>query len=704
MTTLGVPAGDSRPDPNPRRLGPDYPTETTSSAAIWSLVLAILGFFFFPLLPVAIVLGHVARAKCKKIPGLKGKGVALTGLIFSYGLTALFVAVGASLIVAFKSWQADLPSASTKQRGAQVTAAARTQVQIEADPQVVQAYIERVERDVLHPIDRQLAGIDSEFSYLDRDVFERYPERALSVLVKLVEDDHQYPRIRSDAVLILLSLDPQQGKHYLQHLLGRQDGAFCKTVFHRLNVYADLAKRHAEWLEPFILKKLQQTDSEMVQAAIEAAACVATPALNRRLSEMLAATKDKAPDDEVAERLIDALAGMGSNDATVDALLRRLKGAEKLQYDHKKMLANCFRWASPMSKQKLRAFLRERYRAGDEGAMQILCDHADMDCLPLIQAYFDDPATAHRSEALRAIVRLKGAAALPVLQAAFKDKQLCHAAVAAAADSFAGSGDPTVLNALAELNQDDFYAKPAIVAAAMAVSPEETALVVREIVSTKSYADYQGPPIFWYFKKITVETALADFINAGLIEDRSYADEIAAVRAEYNHYSPYDVFLNVLEQTWQLAWFDVEVGTYPVPHDNLVHQLARISAGRFQAAHIDQTVVGDPERDETLTYKLQWICGDRLYTVAPQDHGDWYDLGTIIDGANTALEDNGRKERFLLLNTGDQTAQVIFGDQATLEAMAAKYQLPLVTDAAASMERGKAFEAEVRRLLTSKAD
>lgn len=80
----------------------------------------------------------------------------------------------------------------------------------------------------------------------------------------------------------------------------------------------------------------------------------------------------------------------------------------------------------------------------------------------------------------------------------------------------------------------------------------------------------------------------------------------------------------------------MEAGVYPVSHDNLIYRFRRICRDRFQAAHIDQTVIGTPEKDETCSYKLQWVFQDRLYTVSPEYHGDWYDLGTIIDGANTA--------------------------------------------------------------------
>lgn len=74
----------------------------TSGAAVASLVCGILGLIlWFPCLP-AVILGHVGLSAIKKSGGaLKGRGMALTGLITGYMMIALIpiIAVMASLAV-----------------------------------------------------------------------------------------------------------------------------------------------------------------------------------------------------------------------------------------------------------------------------------------------------------------------------------------------------------------------------------------------------------------------------------------------------------------------------------------------------------------------------------------------------------------------------------------------------------------------------
>src|SRR5207249_9814358 len=66
---------------SPNRLLP------TASAAIWSLVLAILSFtcgWLFTAIPAGVC-GHIARSKIRKSGGaLGGKGIATAGLILGY--------------------------------------------------------------------------------------------------------------------------------------------------------------------------------------------------------------------------------------------------------------------------------------------------------------------------------------------------------------------------------------------------------------------------------------------------------------------------------------------------------------------------------------------------------------------------------------------------------------------------------------------
>ena len=73
----------------------------TASAAIWSLVLAILSFFggwLFTAIP-AVICGHVARSKIRRSGGaLRGKRIATAGLILGYIALVLGV-MGIPLLV-----------------------------------------------------------------------------------------------------------------------------------------------------------------------------------------------------------------------------------------------------------------------------------------------------------------------------------------------------------------------------------------------------------------------------------------------------------------------------------------------------------------------------------------------------------------------------------------------------------------------------
>ncbi|MBT8045065.1 MAG: DUF4190 domain-containing protein [Verrucomicrobiae bacterium] len=77
-----------------------FPAQQTSGLAITSLICGIASFIIL-ILPaiLAIICGHVSRARIKKSNGaLKGKGMALAGLICGYGSLALITLI-VSLIV-----------------------------------------------------------------------------------------------------------------------------------------------------------------------------------------------------------------------------------------------------------------------------------------------------------------------------------------------------------------------------------------------------------------------------------------------------------------------------------------------------------------------------------------------------------------------------------------------------------------------------
>ena len=76
------------------------PTRQTSTLAIFSLVLGILGWTLLPFLGAigAIITGHMARAEIRREPArLQGDGLAVGGLVLGW----LSVAMGVLAVVVF---------------------------------------------------------------------------------------------------------------------------------------------------------------------------------------------------------------------------------------------------------------------------------------------------------------------------------------------------------------------------------------------------------------------------------------------------------------------------------------------------------------------------------------------------------------------------------------------------------------------------
>jgi len=82
----------------------NVPVYKNNTLAIVSLVLGILSLFFSFLTAIpGIITGHMARSKAKKNPEqYDGKGMALAGLILSYLMLILVIAIVVGFAYAFK--------------------------------------------------------------------------------------------------------------------------------------------------------------------------------------------------------------------------------------------------------------------------------------------------------------------------------------------------------------------------------------------------------------------------------------------------------------------------------------------------------------------------------------------------------------------------------------------------------------------------
>jgi len=76
-----------------------------------------------------------------------------------------------------------------------------------------------------------------------------------------------------------------------------------------------------------------------------------------------------------------------------------------------------------------------------------------------------------------------------------------------------------------------------------------------------------------------------------------------------------------------------------------------------------------------LEYKITLIFDNRAYITKPEDIGDWYDVKLITTLINKVLSDSKIKEKFVLIETGDQTVQFLFGEETKAKQFAQKHLL-----------------------------
>jgi hypothetical protein len=158
---------------------------------------------------------------------------------------------------------------------------------------------------------------------------------------------------------------------------------------------------------------------------------------------------------------------------------------------------------------------------------------------------------------------------------------------------------------------------------------------------------------------------------------------------------PQSLFLGLLADANRLLAFDVETGTLPCRHDQLLLSFAGISNGLFQPSDVSEAWHQQHEDDFEADYTLRFVVDGRYYEGRLRNHGDWYDVERLVAIANRALADSRHGERFLPLYSGGQVAFFTFGVPERFEQLATAIALPLENDPDRAMKEGKEFERQV---------
>jgi len=107
-------------------------------------------------------------------------------------------------------------------------------------------------------------------------------------------------------------------------------------------------------------------------------------------------------------------------------------------------------------------------------------------------------------------------------------------------------------------------------------------------------------------------------------------------------------------------WFDTEMIYGPEDYVELASELSRITRGLLPLSGIDCRKVMLPGEESPEKYLLSFIAGGEKHTVELPFKDDWAQYGPIVRVLNNIAGKIGRRERYVSLNTMDQTACLIF--------------------------------------------
>lgn len=175
-------------------------------------------------------------------------------------------------------------------------------------------------------------------------------------------------------------------------------------------------------------------------------------------------------------------------------------------------------------------------------------------------------------------------------------------------------------------------------------------------------------------ESITMTQLAADLYKTGLIKKPMSTEELNLLKLKTTEATSFGKILALLEDRNLLFRFDLEPGFIPVFYENLLKDILRLSEQKIKLEAIYQDNL---ESDSSLvnTFNITLIANDKVYLFMPEDLGSNYDLNALLNLLAKVCEDAQIEERFLNLEAGQQTAQLVFADPKKLQEFLSNFQL-----------------------------
>lgn len=165
------------------------------------------------------------------------------------------------------------------------------------------------------------------------------------------------------------------------------------------------------------------------------------------------------------------------------------------------------------------------------------------------------------------------------------------------------------------------------------------------------------------FARMQLHTVVADLRKNSLVPPHYSENQLEELWKKSHH--PKVFVSSFFDEHGMLLCYDTESGESPVPYAELIEAYKAKSQGTL--AHLE---VWADEKGEKITV----LSKDSAYVITPENNtGDWYDVVLVDELITKILADLNSTDRFLPVNTGNQTAMYVFGYPARVNPMIRKY-------------------------------
>ncbi len=307
------------------------------------------------------------------------------------------------------------------------------------------------------------------------------------------------------------------------------------------------------------------------------------------------------------------------------------------------------------------------------GLTNILLNHGDKQIIPFANELIKDGI--NKDQALNALIRLEGAKHKQLVMDNLNKKDSYYDALSPATMLYKITKDKalveSILKNFEKRNDLEDYSYQRIVSTLVEMGATEYLVNPGQIVKSNTVA--ASLKQFYELTKGSVEDVASDLFNMGVIDKPVPKETIEKAKAKNESDDSEGNTFNLLNEVGIFHWFDAETGIVPVDYDELILTLSKNSNGKFE--NIKAWMFASEKPDNTYTYRVCLYANNKVYIANPPDIGDWYEVETVLALLNTALKDSGLKERYVFIDTGDQTVQVMFGEEDKVKLFAEKYKL-----------------------------